>query len=82
MGAVALIAGMAALAWAGPEAVLNVEKPAPSRGTPAVFKFGGEDNQEFMLNGNRSRYAVRKCIPSGFPGNTGGTASGPPGPWG
>ena len=42
MGAVALIAGMAALAWAGPEAVLNVEKPAPSRGTPAVFKFGGD----------------------------------------
>ena len=67
MGAVALIAGMAALAWAGPEAVLNVEKPAPSRGTPAVFKFGGEDNQEFMLNGKPFQIRGAEMHPQRIP---------------
>lgn len=43
--------GVGALAWAGPEAVQNVQKPALSGGPPVVFGFGGEGNQEFMLNG-------------------------------
>ena len=38
--------GVGALAWAGPEAVQNVQKPALSGGTPVVFGFGGEGNQE------------------------------------
>ncbi|KAA3146724.1 MULTISPECIES: beta-galactosidase [unclassified Akkermansia] len=67
MGAVALIAGMAALAWGGPEAVLNVGKPAPTRGTPAVFKFGGEDNQEFMLNGKPFQIRGAEMHPQRIP---------------
>ena len=66
-GAVALKAGMAALAWGGPEAVLNVGKPAPTRGTPAVFKFGGEDNQEFMLNGKPFQIRGAEMHPQRIP---------------
>lgn len=50
-----------------PEAVLNVEKPAPSRGTPAVFKFGGEDNQEFMLNGKPFQIRGAEMHPQRIP---------------
>lgn len=54
-GKLALTVGMgavfAASSWAGPEAPNNVERPAPTKGAPVQFGFGGADNSEFMLNG-------------------------------
>ncbi len=54
-GKLALSVGMGAMlassAWAGPEAINNVDRPATTKGTPAQFGFGGPDNSEFMLNG-------------------------------
>ena len=59
--------GVGALAWAGPEAVQNVQKPALSRGTPVVFGFGGEGNQEFMLNGKPFQIRGAEMHPQRIP---------------
>lgn len=67
-GAAALMAaGMGAWAWAGPEAVQNIRKPAPSGGAPAVFKFGGEGNQEFLLNGKPFQIRGAEMHPQRIP---------------
>lgn len=62
-----MAAGVGALAWAGPGAVRNVQKPAPSGGAPAVFKFGGEGNQEFMLNGKPFQIRGAEMHPQRIP---------------
>lgn len=59
--------GVGALAWAGPEAVQNVQKPALSGGTPVVFGFGGEGNQEFMLNGKPFQIRGAEMHPQRIP---------------
>ena len=59
--------GVGALAWAGPEAVQNVQKPALSGGPPVVFGFGGEGNQEFMLNGKPFQIRGAEMHPQRIP---------------
>lgn len=67
-----LVAGLTALtcslsALAGPEAIKNVEKPSPGKGAPATFGFGGENNQEFMLNGKPFQIRGAEIHPQRIP---------------
>ena len=63
--------GVAALAindsQAGPEAVNNVERPSAQSGASVKFGFGGEDNQEFMLNGKPFQIRGAEIHPQRIP---------------
>lgn len=62
-----MAAGVGALAWAGPQAIENVQRPAPMRGVPVTFSFGGEGNQEFMLNGKPFQIRGAEMHPQRIP---------------
>ncbi len=59
---------LASVSWAGPEAVQNLEQPAPQRGGQAVqFGFGGPNNSEFMLNGKPFQIRAGEMHPQRIP---------------
>lgn len=53
--------------FAGPEAILNVQRPAADRNAPGKFGFGGEKNQEFMLNGKPFQIRGAEMHPQRIP---------------
>lgn len=62
-----LAAMVASAVWAGPEAITNTERPLPKKGTPVTFGYGGERNQEFMLNGKPFQIRGAEMHPQRIP---------------
>lgn len=65
--AIGLSTFMAVSAWAGVESVNNMARPDKIKGSPAKFEFGGENNQEFMLNGKPFQIRGAEMHPQRIP---------------
>ncbi|MEG1741128.1 MAG: beta-galactosidase [Akkermansia sp.] len=53
--------------WASPDAINNMQTPSLTKGTPAKFGFGGENNQNFMLNGKPFQIRGAEIHPQRIP---------------
>ncbi len=64
-------AGLSALvtlsSWAGPEAIQNTRRPSPEKKMPVKFGWGGENNQEFMLDGKPFQIRGAEIHPQRIP---------------